>query len=774
MRSLLPQIADRVLGTRWTGVAGVVAALICLACLPALRFDFSPQTLFDATSEKARIYEAWRAEYGADDHALVVLLPCPMAELRCWDALAATEAALNGVARVSDVQSLLTLELPTSPEPGTVAIGPLAPRPTTEREAAALAARAAGHPLLRRTLIGADAGVAAVGMRLDDDVEAMAHVRPVIDGLREVLVDVDAAHGVTTHLLGPPAYRATVVSTLVSEELRFIPATSLVLILMLGWLFRSTTAVLIPLLSVGLGALGTVALMAATGQPVNIINTITTTLILVIGAADAVHVMTRYAAEREAGLDRPGATREALLRVGAACLLTSVTTAVGFATLQTARLPILRDFGRYAAAGVMLTFLVTLILVPWGLAWAKRDPLARAPRQPRLDRALDAVAELTIRRPRTVVAAVLFVFAVAAAGIPRATVDNFIMEYIPRDDPTHAAHAVLEDELAGVVFLDVVLDADGAEPWLDPALLARAAAAEAALLLEPDIQAASSTLGLLRELRWVQRGGAGDRTVLPSSRPEIASLLMLAGDAAESHLSFDRSRLRLTLRAGDVGARAYLQLEQRILAVLTEAFAGTSVRFFVTGTSQVGYSGIDSLIRDLFRSLGLAFVLIFGTLLVLFRAPKLVAIAMVPNLLPVAGLLGALGWAGRHLETLSAMTFSIGLGIAVDDTIHFIARYAEERRAGFDVEDAVRRSMRGTGRAIVHTSALLLAGFGVLYSSRFPPNQSFALLASALIFGALVADLLLLPALLIWLRPAVAGHPKPPSGYPAAEAAPRA
>ena len=149
--------------------------------------------------------------------------------------------------------------------------------------------------------------------------------------------------------------------------------------------------------------------------------------------------------------------------------------------------------------------------------------------------------------------------------------------------------------------------------------------------------------------------------------------------------------------------------------------------------------------------------MIFLTLIILFRSLPVATLAMVPNLVPVAVVLGSMGWAGKHLEMMSAMVFSIGLGIAVDDTIHFLARYRSEVQRGASPEQAVRTTVEQTGKAIVYTSLVLLIGFGVLYTSAFPPNQNFAVLAGGMILSALVADLYLLPALLIWFRPRIAG-----------------
>ena len=710
----------------------------------------------------------------------MALVEAPADEARTWALLASLEAQIDArVPEIEDLRSLVSLPIPRSDGPGLVSIAPLADAPPrSDAEAAALAALAQDHPLIAGTLISSDGSAVAVFMKARDDVASMKQVKPVVQELRRILHEAEDAHpGARLHLLGPHAYRVTVVGVMISEELRFVPLTALVLFAVLWLMYRSVLGVLIPMGSVALGALWTAAAMALAGQEINIINTITATLILVIGVADAIHMMTRYGQERRAGRPRDEAARTTLNSVGLACLLTSLTTAVGFMTLGTAQLQILRSFGLFAALGVMLTFSLSIVFVPWALARSPIDPVMRegdgARPDSRLGRLLDRQGRLVQRHPRRVALICLGIAAVFVAGIPRTTVDNYIMEYVPRDEEILEAHRVLEDKLAGIVFLEIVLEApEGGpdEPWLDPSLLARAADAEARVLADPAIQSVDSVLGLLRELRWVQRGGTGSdeaRTTLPGSRAEAASLLLLAemageDTAARTHLSFDRRVLRLTARARDVGARRYLQLERRLRDELEEAFAGSEIpiRPVITGTSQVGYGGIDSLIRDLLRSLAWAFVLIFATLGLLFRSWTLAALAMAPNVLPVVIVLGAMGWMGQHLETLSAMVFSIGLGIAVDDTIHYLARWCEEVRAGHSPEDAVARTTSRTGRAIVYTSIVLLLGFGVLFTSRFPPNQSFALLAGGVISVALVADLYLLPALLLWFRPHVPGTPR--------------
>ena len=774
-------LARSILGARWLPVVFGVLLVGGMAVLPLLSFDFSPQTLFDSTSDRAQIYQEYRAQYGADDHVLLVLVEADLARAETWRLVDQVEQSIALRPEVDRIVSVLTAKLPRRGDEGIV-IEPIQGQrlPESDAEAALLLDEAKEHPLLRNTLVAPTGAVACIVFKVADDITKISDVRPLIDDINDSLRAQERGFpGSSLHLLGPHAYRTTVVRVMIREELRFAPLTALILTIVLWLLFRSIQGVLIPLCSVGLGAIWTLAVMALTGESINIINTITATLILVIGVADAIHMMERYRQERGRGVLRREATRRALLWVGGACFLTSLTTAVGFGTLTSAELDVLRRFGIYCAVGVMITFSTTLLFVPWALdrfgLGSQGDRGRNRAFGAWLDRVLRRQADLVCRYPRSTTVISLMLAGIFALGIPKAKVDNFIMEYVPRGEPILAAHHVLENELAGIVFLDVLLDVVSesapSEPWMEPSLLRRAGDFADQILKEPGVHSVESPLGLLRELRYVQRASEAsdlDRRELPESREEAAALLLLGSMAGEdsifsTHLSADRRRLRMTFRVADLGASAYLGLEGRMNAAITEVFADAphAVEGVVTGTSQVGYAGIDSLIRDLLRSLVWAFALIFVTLAVLLRSVPLALLSMGPNILPVVVVLGAMGWTQQHLETLSAMVFSIGLGIAVDDTIHYVARYCQEVRAGRSPEEAVRRTTEHTGRAIIVTSIVLLCGFGVLYTSQFPPNQSFAVLASGVIGAAVFADLWMLPGLLLWLRPRVPGSPDP-------------
>ena len=177
-------------------------------------------------------------------------------------------------------------------------------------------------------------------------------------------------------------------------------------------------------------------------------------------------------------------------------------------------------------------------------------------------------------------------------------------------------------------------------------------------------------------------------------------------------------------------------------------FAGTGIEVEVTGDGVLASEGVDQLIQDLLASLALVFAVILVTMLILLRDLRLTVIATLPNLVPLMFILGTLGIMGADLQTSNIISFTIAVGLAVDDTIHFIVRYREEKRLGKSTQEAIRLTINGAGHAIVLTSILLVFGFGVLVFSPLTSTYFFGLLACITMAAALFGDLLILPTML--------------------------
>jgi hypothetical protein len=232
----------------------------------------------------------------------------------------------------------------------------------------------------------------------------------------------------------------------------------------------------------------------------------------------------------------------------------------------------------------------------------------------------------------------------------------------------------------------------------------------------------------------------------------VAQELLLAEMSGElpldQLLSADRARGRILMLTRDAGGREFIRVKKLLEAEAETLFAGTGVRVDVTGDGMLASAGVKQLIDDLLASLLLIFGVIMVTMLVLLRDFRQALIAFVPNVVPLFFILATLGLMGVDLQTSNIVTFTIAVGLAVDDTIHFIVRYREERRGGSNRATAITNTYNGAGHAIVLTSILLVVSFGLLATSDLTSTHHFGVLASVTMVAAVFGDLVLLPALL--------------------------
>ncbi|RMG11694.1 MAG: hypothetical protein D6731_15110 [Planctomycetota bacterium] len=554
------------------------------------------------------------------------------------------------------------------------------------------------------------------------------------------------------------------------------------------WLcFRDPRALWVPLLAVLLATLYTAGLLGLVGEPINIINNVLPVLIFVIAMSDAIHVIARYRRELAAGRPQREALWTTLRHLAVACLLTSLTTAVGFASLATADIGILRRFGLTAAAGVGLAYVVTIAFVP--LAFSVLSPrLGQEPQ--RVDALFDRLSlrlgRWVLRRRGRVLAGALLCTAIAIALGARVRIDNNVYEAFDPDDPFALANARLERDFGGIVSLSLVVawEADASGP-LTPEALAYLSELE-------DFLRARGVLPLsVADL--VAEGNAALRRGDPAARrvpetPEACRAAFLAvsaalettgrGEALRRLWSSPRRWTRIVGQVGDLGSTRlngiFAAIEER-LARDRARHTELGLRCFLSGDGPVASRGVDRLIGDLFVSLLTAFAFIVPVLCLLFRSLRAGLVSTIPNLLPLIATLGFLGATGRELRVTSVIVFSISLGLAVDDTIHFMVRFGEEwRRAGVGrtaYARALLRTYRGAGSAIILTTLLLTAGFSALLLSDFPISRSFALCMEVTIVAALLGDLLVLPAVLAVFRPFGAAPEVPADFDPAAPGA---
>lgn len=713
-----------------------VALVLCAAAFGTLRLrvDFSSTAFYGDDSEAARRFTEFSSRWGADDANLLVLIHAA----RDGDSSTVLEPdRMQAIAELSDALA----------------------RGEQVRRVTSIAGMPPGTTeLVVPTLLSADGRATVIVVELEFSSDDVMRTKAAVDALEPILAAHDPAlaeHGLTRELAGVPAIRAGFFTLVIHDQAIFVPLSLTLIGLALLLVFRRIHGVLIPALAAAVPTAMLVGVMGWIGEPIGLLNQAYFTLLPVILVADAIHMVARFHEEqRSEATDGPadlGLRERAIVRagsrVGLACLLTSLTTAVGFASLGLAEMPILRSFGLYAALGVALGFVVVMVLVPLLLSLV--DDRRNERPLPGL-RPIDATVRFATARPGVVL--ILTAALAGAAVIPaqRVEIDNTLSGLLDDDHPTSLASRRVDAELGGVLGLELELEAPPGVDLRDPELLATLYEFERWLAAQPEVRSVEGLATIVAGIGELLGQGA----TIPDRRATIDARLTAVADRAplDRYIREQGRFARIHVGLPDVGGREFIDFAGRAQAELERQLAGTDVRAHATGTPLLAYQGVNRITADLRASFTLVFVVVVGLIGVLFRSAWPAIVAILPNGLPLALGYATIGLFGGVLDPLAAVILTLALGIAVDDTLHILVRTREELRPGVGVEQALRRAIEHSGRAVAVTSIVIAGGLALNLLSSFPPLQMLGWLGAVVISLALLADLLVLPALLVLLR----------------------
>jgi predicted RND superfamily exporter protein len=522
----------------------------------------------------------------------------------------------------------------------------------------------------------------------------------------------------------------------------------------LWFLLRSIAGVVLPFIAVVVATVWALAWIVLSGAQFTAVTLMMPPVLLAVGVASSMHVLVEYRKRFVTGTENVEAVLKDVARhLSLPLVLCAGTTAIGMLALTVSKVQGIREFGLFSALGVLGALVVSLTLVPICLTYlpAPRPFTARRQRQ---ERHLAKMHDLTMRYRRHVVAVFVVLAAAGLAGATLIRAESDFMEMFPPHDPIKLATERFEDKLSGTVTLDVVIDAGRPDGIKEPALLKRVDALEEFLMSQAIVGATQSIADYMKDLRRAFFGNDQREYRLPDTREEAAQYLLLYEmDAPDGDLrdyaTFDYSKTRVTARVKLESSNDAIRLVND-----TRAWAGANFppgeKVTVTGITQL-YANMEEYIRDsMIRGFTIALCAIFVIMCLQLRSVALGGMAMIPNVFPIVLTLGVMGITGIRLDSMTTMVASISIGLAVDDTIHFINRVREHLARKAPMVTALREATVEVGRALVFTSLSLSAGFGTLMTADFVGTYYFGLLCLLTIVFALAADLILLPVVLRW------------------------
>ncbi len=624
--------------------------------------------------------------------------------------------------------------------------------------------RLLSDPLMVGNLISADGTLAAMIGRFEE-WSSDPEVRFAYFNEVDRILAEEGRGRVEFHQAGVPYMDRTLVGHIVRDTAVFIPMTILIFALLLWAAFGQMRAIWMPLLPVVIAGAMTLGALSGSGTPMSVLTGegLLMTLIMVLGLSNSVHLLNRYQEDVARAPDnRPRALAETLRHIGVACFLTSVTTAIGFISLTVTDIPTLRQFGIFGSAGILFAYAGTVLLLPATIVVLERWR-ATSPRSPGASRAVDSfvrtTAEIVIRHPRTIIAIGVAIFAGSAVAMTAVEIDSRFRRDLKSDDPAVRSMDFIEARLGGAFPLHILVKGDRPDTIKRPEVLAEMEILRAGMEALPTVSKVISPTQFIKKMNRAMNEGREDAYRLPETKEAVAQYLLLFEMAGSDNefdrlVSYDYSTARMTARTEDHPPAQYRATIARLHELVADRFP-EGVEVYEAGEAPLFHTVTTRLIGSLVKSLYFAMPLIFLITALAFRSGKLALLCILPNVLPLTVGMGFLGLTGISLRFSTIVAFPVAFGLAIDGTIHFLARYRLEIAAGRGPEEAVRATLTTAGRAMVMTTVFLVSGYAVMLFSNFMAMVHMALLMSIIVVSALVGDLLVLPALLLIFRPEI-------------------
>ncbi|HOZ40132.1 MAG TPA: MMPL family transporter [Flavobacteriales bacterium] len=734
------------------GVLGVITLLFAFA-LRNVQVDYDFEKFFPKSDPELDRYLEFRERFGYDNDFLLIGIE--------------REEGVFNTGLLTRVDSLAA-DLERLPLVMTVL------SPTRMKEPVVTPVGAFETPYLRYwndTLVAIDSARIWNDARVKDyfftdDARAMLVVMNAEPGLSKEKCDVllaDIRRTLQENDLGQARIVGRIVgqdhyiTTMVREMLFFLTASILLLAVFLWFGFRSVHGVLVPIAVVGLSILWQVGLMTALGKPLGILTMLLPTILFVVGISDVVHILECYLDEIRSGVPRIRAIAITYHEVGLPTFLTAITSGIGFATLGTASIPPLQEFGLYTALGVLLAFLLAFTLLPALLILT--DPVKLLPITDKgspWDVHLPGLFRWTIAHRRSILLAFGAISVLGIVGASRIKVNNYLLEDLPNSDPLKQGFVWFEERFGGVRPFEMeVTVVDNTSTIWDLEALRAMERVHTYLDTAYGVDGIVSPVTVMWSLNKAFNGGDPAYYRLPDDPDECRRLAkrtrLLGKDMIGSITSADGRTARISGRSVDEGGYVHQGKNTRLEAFIRSATDPTVVRFDQTGMAYLIDRNNATLSTQLVGGMGLAVFLTALIMLWFFRDWRMVLVALIPNIVPLLFIAGVMGFVGIDLKVSTAIIFTISFGIAEDDTIHMLAALRHHLRGGLSPAYALKRTYLRTGKAVTVTSLMLLSGFVTLVFSDFASVHYMGLLITLTLAFAFLAELLLLPVLVTLL-----------------------
>ena len=721
--------------------------------LKHLEIDGSYRIWFEEDSKSLTDYDYFRSEFSNDDAITIMFRD----ENGIFNKKALgsvhriTEALweMNHVDRVDSITNYQYIHIEAD-RPDEILVDDFI-EDLDERSATFLDARAkiaVKDPSVVNAFISEDAKTTMIVARMDGDVnENSVLIAEVMKDLRAITTSENNITGYKYWLNGGPVMTESFIAIAGGDAITFTPLVLFVAMVLLYLLFRRVSGALIPITVVLLTFLTVLAVQVILGYKLNNFTANIPVFIVAIGVADAVHIYSVWLMRRRENATTIEAVETTLEKNFLPILFTSLTTIIGFSTLILSKVVPIATLGIATASGAAIAFLISIVWMPAVLLLLKKEV---NPAEVKKEINLGALGygAFIVRNDKKIIFISTLVMLIIGIGIFNTKVDSNAIRYFDKELEIRKSSEFNMDHLTGPLSYIFIVDSGEKDGINEPEYLRTVERfyKEYQERFPKDVRHIASVLEIIKRYNEI----LNQKDEVPESRELVAQYLLLytsslaQGMEITDKIDFDQQKLRLTISTNIVDTSKDLEM----IHYAEEWWSKTPYQIATTGQT-VMYANLQKDVTDtLIYSLTLTLLIVSIMMLLIFKRLKILWILLLPNILPVVLVLGVIGWLGLTIDMGVAISGAIIIGVAVDDSIHFLIKYFEARKRGLSMQDTLDEVLHYAGKAILFTTVVLSLSFAVFAFSTFTPNQNFGIVTATALVIALITDLLLLPALL--------------------------
>ena len=586
----------------------------------------------------------------------------------------------------------------------------------------------------------------------------------ILQDFTTLVQDFEEETNLDVRISGMPYIRTMNSQNIIDEIGKFILAALGVTSLLFFFFFRSIRATLISMGVVIIGVMWAFGILGLLQYEITVLTALIPPLIIVIGIPNCIFLINKYQQEIKKHGNQALSLQRVISKIGNATLMTNVTTASGFATFIVTDSKLLKEFGIVASINIIGIFILSLLIIP--IVYSFLHPPKTKHLKHLNKKWVDGFVNWTVRvvkeqRIAIYITSIILLIA-SIIGIYQIDISGSPIEDMPKNAQFFKDIRFFEAEFDGIMPVEIVVDTKRPKGVLKPATLKRIDQLGTVIEEIPELSKPVSVVNLIKYSKQAFYNGLPKYYQLPTSQEntfimDVARKSANNGDLLKSFVDSTGQNARITTFMKDVTTERMEEIEGKLQENVAKLFPSDRYTVYMTGSALLFLKGTKYLVKNLILSLALAIGLIALFMAYLFRSFRMIIISLIPNLLPLLVTAGVMGFVGVPIKPSTILVFSIAFGISVDDTIHFLAKYRQELITNkWKIKVSVYAALKETGVSMFYTSIVLFFGFSVFVISNFGGTVALGALVSATLLFAMLANLVLLPSLLLSLEKSIA------------------